>query len=94
LDAETRLQAVRAIVFGLARIFCVPVFASFYRVLGSPRAAVTIILAAFAIVASMVSLRFTKSVFLGGNLIAGVVFAILVALACVSTVSCENGEAA
>lgn len=84
LDAETRLQAVRAILFGLSMIFWAPVFAPIYSVLGSPRAGVMIILAAIAIVGAMVTLRFTKSVFLAGNLITGVMFSVLVALACVS----------
>ncbi len=83
-DKEERLQAVRTITFGLAMVFWAPVFAPIYQLLGSPRAALMIVLVAVAILVSMWSLRFTKSTFLTGNLIAGCVFAVLIAIAAVS----------
>ncbi len=83
-EKETRLQAVRTITFGLAMVFWAPIFAPIYHLLGSPRAALMVVLAAAAILASMWSLRFTRSTFLTGNLIAGCVFAVLIAIASVS----------
>ena len=83
-EKEARLQAVRTITFGLAMVFWAPIFAPIYQLLGSPRAALMIILAAAAIVVSMWTLRFTKSTFVTGNLIAGCVFTVLVAIASVS----------
>lgn len=83
-DKEERLQAVRTIMFGLAMVFWAPVFAPIYQLLGSPRAALMVVLVAVAILVSMWSLRFTKSTFLTGNLIAGCVFVVLVAIAAVS----------
>ncbi|MBC8872818.1 MAG: response regulator [Planctomycetes bacterium] len=83
-DKEARLQAVRTITFGLAMVFWAPVFAPIYQLLGSPRAALMVVLVAIAILVAMWSLRFTKSTFLTGNLIAGCVFAVLVAIAGVS----------
>ena len=83
-DKEERLQAVRTITFGLAMVFWAPVFAPIYQLLGSPRAALMVVLVAVAILLSMWSFRFTKSNFLTGNLIAGSVFAVLIAIAAVS----------
>ena len=83
-DKETRLQAVRTITFGLAMVFWAPIFAPIYHLLGSPRAALMIVLVAAAILVSMWSLRFTRSTFFTGNLIAGCVFAVLIGIAGVS----------
>ena len=83
-DKEVRLQAVRTITFGLAMVFWAPIFAPIYQALGSPRAALMVVLVAVAILVSMWSLRFTKSTSLTGNLIAGCVFAVLIAIATVS----------
>ena len=83
-DAATRLSAIRAIVFGCAMIFWAPVFAPLYYVLGSPRGGLMIALAALAILLAMYSLRWTRSVWVTGHLIAGSVFLVLISLACVS----------
>ncbi len=83
-DDETELQAVRSIIFGLTMVFWAPVFVPIYCFLGSPRAALMVGCAALAILGSMLSLRFTKSPPLTGNLLAAAVFAVLVALTCVT----------
>ena len=83
-DAENRRQAIRSVLFGLAMVVWAPVFAPIYQLLGSPRGTLVIALTAVAILASMLSLRLTKSVLLTGNLIAGVVFVCLMALACLT----------
>jgi len=83
-EAEVRRQAYRAVVFGLAMLIWVPVFAPIYLWMDSPRAAMLVGLVSIAIVLSICSLRFSKSVALAGNLLAGAVFAVLVGLACVS----------
>jgi signal transduction histidine kinase/DNA-binding response OmpR family regulator len=83
-NARAELQAFRAIVFGLAMVFWAPVFAPIYYLLGSIRASWMVALVAAAIFASMLSLRFTKSVWLTGHLIAGSVFAVLIGLATVT----------
>ena len=80
-DAESRLPAIRAVVFGFAMLFWAPIFAPIYHLLGSPRGAAVILLTAVAIMLSMLSLRLTKSVVLTGNLIAAAVYICLVALA-------------
>ncbi len=77
-------QAHRAIVFGLAMVIWVPVFAPVYYWLGSTRGSVMVLLVGLAILGSMASLRFTKSVFLTGHLIAGSVFSVLIGLATVT----------
>ena len=83
-DAAARLSAIRAIVFGSAMIFWAPVFAPLYYVLGSPRGGLMIALAALAILLAMYSLRWTRSVWATGHLIAGSVFLVLISLACLS----------
>ena len=80
-DAETRLPAIRTVVFGFAMLFWAPIFAPIYHLLGSPRGAFVIMLTAVAIITSMFSLRLTKSVVLTGNLIASAVYFCLVSLA-------------
>ena len=65
-------------------VFWAPVFAPIYYLLGSIRASGMVALVAAAIFASMLSLRFTKSVWLTGQLIAGSVFAVLIGLATVT----------
>ena len=77
-------QAFRAIVYGWAMVLWAPVFAPVYYWLGSPRGSFMIVLAGVAILISMTSLRFTKSVFLTGHLIAGSVFTVLVGLAMIT----------
>ena len=83
-ESECRRNAVRAIVFGMAMVFWAPVFAPIHDWVSSPRSAGMIALAAIAILASMVSLRITKSIYVTGTLIAAVMFGLLVALAIVS----------
>ena len=83
-DAGTRLQALRAVVFGLAMVFWAAVFVPIFYLLGSARAVIMLICVVLALVGSMLSLRVTKSPALTGNLIAGAVFAVLVALTCVT----------
>jgi hypothetical protein len=83
-DPATQRQARRAVVCGLAMLFWAPVFAPIYWWLGSPRGCVMIGLVGVAILASLTSLRFTKSAFLTGHLIAGSVFAVLIGLAMVT----------
>jgi two-component system, sensor histidine kinase and response regulator len=83
-DPATQRQARRAVVCGLAMLFWAPVFAPIYWWLGSPRGCVMIGLVGIAILASLTSLRFTKSAFLTGHLIAGSVFAVLIGLAMVT----------
>jgi signal transduction histidine kinase/CheY-like chemotaxis protein len=83
-DADTELQALRSIVFGLAMVIWAPVFGPIYYYLGSPRAALMIAFVAVAILGSMLSLRLNKSPPLTGNLLAASVFAVLVALTCVT----------
>lgn len=80
-EVETRLRARRTVVFGLAMMFWAPVFAPIYQGLGSPRGALVIILTAVGIGVSMLSMRWTKSAALSGNLIAATVYACLVLLA-------------
>lgn len=84
-NAATRLQAIRAVVFGLAMIFWAPVFAPLYYVLGSPRGALVIVTAALAILMALLSLRLTLSIYLTGHLTVGAVFMVLVSLATVSS---------
>jgi signal transduction histidine kinase/DNA-binding response OmpR family regulator len=83
-DAKTQRQALRAVVLGLAMVVWVPVFAPIYYALNAPFAAVMVVCVGLAIVGSMLSLRFTKSPALTGNLIAFFVFSVLVALTCVT----------
>ena len=80
-NAESRLPATRAVVFGFAMLFWAPIFAPIFHLLGSPRGAAVIVLTAVAIMLSMFSLRLTKSVVLTGNLIAAAVYVCLVLLA-------------
>ena len=83
-DAQTQLQAFRAIVIGLAMVVWAPVFAPIYYLLGSTRACAMIVLVAAAIFGSMLSLRITRSVRLTGQLIAGSIFVVLIGLAMIT----------
>jgi signal transduction histidine kinase/CheY-like chemotaxis protein len=83
-DAGTEVQAVRSIAFGLSMLFWVPVFVPIYYWLGSTRAALMVAIVGVAIVGAMWSLRITKSPIVTGNLLAGSVFAVLIALTCVT----------
>ena len=83
-NSVTQRQACRAVVFGLAMVFWAPVFAPIYLLLGSTRGCAMITIVAAAILVSIASLRFTKSVRLTGHLIAGSVFAVLLGLATVT----------
>ena len=83
-DPQQRLQARRIAAFGLAVTFWAPVFAPIYYVLGSPRGAVMIACAAGAIMLSVFSMRWTRSISLAGNLIAASLFGVLIGLAIVS----------
>jgi signal transduction histidine kinase/CheY-like chemotaxis protein len=83
-DTESHRSAVRALVFGLAMVFWAPIFAPIHHWVGSPRSAGMIALAAIAILASMFSLRITKSAYVTGTLIAAVMCGLFVALAGVS----------
>ena len=83
-DSESHRNAVRAIVFGLAMVFWAPIFAPIHHWVGSPRSAWMIALAAVAILASLISLRTTRSAYVTGTLITAVMFSLFVALAGVS----------
>ena len=83
-DPRERRRAVRTTSFGLALLFWAPIFSPLYMLLGSPRGGGFILLTAFFIALSMASLRFTKSIQVTGNLLAGAVFFVLVSTASVS----------
>ncbi|MCA9118697.1 MAG: response regulator [Planctomycetaceae bacterium] len=83
-DANDRRRAVRTISFALALLFWAPIFSPLYLVLGSPRSGGFILLTAIFIVLTMVSLRFTKSILITGNLLAAALFFVLVSTASVS----------
>lgn len=74
-------RAQRAIVLPSAILIWAPVFGPCYYLLGSPRGGLVIAIAALALIATMVSLRSTKSIFLTGHLVSTVIFVMLVYLA-------------
>lgn len=74
-------QARRAIIFALAILIWAPVFGPAYHLSGSPAGGLIIAIASIAMVATMVSLRYSKSVFVTGHLITIVVFSTMVGLA-------------
>ncbi len=83
-DKESLRQALRAMMFGLAMLVWVPVYMVVYWLLNAQKSLMMVTLVGFAIVMAMGSLRLTKSVKVTGNLIAGVIFGVLVSLACVT----------
>jgi signal transduction histidine kinase len=80
---ERRL-ARRAVVFGLAMLVWVPVFAPLYLALGSLRSCLIVMAAAVAMLFAIATLKISKSVALTGHLVALAVFCTLIALATVS----------
>jgi two-component system sensor histidine kinase/response regulator len=83
-DKETQRQALRAMLFGLAMLVWVPIYTLVYWLLDAPKSVAMVALVGVGILMAMGSMRFTKSVKLTGNLIAGVIFAVLISLACVT----------
>ncbi len=83
-DPQQRLRARRSVAFALAIAFWAPVFAPIYFALGSSRGAVMIACAAVGILLSAVSMRWTRSITLTGNLIAAALYAVLLGLAAVT----------
>ncbi len=77
-------DAARAVILDIAMMFWGPVFAPIYYWLGSPRGAIIILSGSFCLVLLLVVLRMTGSVRVVGNMITGVVFGVLIGLACVS----------
>jgi len=83
-DAKAHRHAVRTVSFGLALDFWAPVFAPIYLWLGSPHAAGFIAITFVMILFSVVSLRFTRSVQLTGNLLSACLLFVLVTIASVT----------
>lgn len=83
-NEQNRRRAVRTISFCLALNFWAPVFAPAYLWLGSPRSALYIVLSAIFTTIVMVSLRFTKSIQLTGNLLVVSLFFVLISIASVT----------
>ena len=78
---QAQRRARRAIALPSAILIWAPVFGPCYYLLGSPRGGLAIAIAAVGLVAAMLSLRVTKSIALTGQLVAFVIFTLLVYLA-------------
>lgn len=83
-DPKAHRHAYRTVSFGLALDFWAPVFVPVYLWLESPRAAGFIAITFVMILSSLLSLRFTRSVLLTGNLLSACLMFVLVGIASVT----------